>query len=217
MKLSQKISLAQLIAGPIPGPIKRTIRKSVDTYSDHLCSLSYSVEAEILTDMTASEKRRIMNLAKRRKGTAYLEIGSYLGASACFIAMGIRKSRRPAKLYCVDTWKNDGMSEGKRDTFTQFCINTASYSDIIVPLRGPSVDVAKTFEHSIDFLFIDGDHSYDGVKADVDNWFPKLKPGAVVLFHDTGWAQGVQRVVREEVAPRARYMGRLPNLRWFYL
>lgn len=37
---------------------------------------------------------------------------------------------------------------------------------------------------SIDVLFIDGDHSYAGVKADFDLWSPLVRPGGLVIFHD---------------------------------
>jgi len=37
---------------------------------------------------------------------------------------------------------------------------------------------------SVDILLVDGDHSYDGVSRDVAHWFPALRNGAIVLFHD---------------------------------
>jgi cephalosporin hydroxylase len=36
----------------------------------------------------------------------------------------------------------------------------------------------------IDFLFIDGDHSYDGVKRDFDMYSPLVKKGGMIAFHD---------------------------------
>jgi len=42
----------------------------------------------------------------------------------------------------------------------------------------------KKFKSKIHLLFIDGDHHYAGVKADIKNWVPKMVPGGVVIFHD---------------------------------
>ena len=35
-----------------------------------------------------------------------------------------------------------------------------------------------------DFLFIDGDHSYEGCLKDINTWFPSLSPGGLIAFHD---------------------------------
>lgn len=158
-----------------------------------------------------------MQLAKNCNGSIYVEIGSYLGASSCCIAEGIPKSKKNVKVFCVDTWENDSMSEGLKDTFLDFKQNTKRYEEIIVPLKGWSHDIAQTFEQNIDFLFIDGDHSYDAVKKDIDLWMPKLNPGALLIMHDSGWAEGVQRVIREDVSPHAKREGRLPNMYWAWL
>jgi predicted O-methyltransferase YrrM len=118
------------------------------------------------------------------------------------------------RLYCVDSWQNDAMSEGQRDTYEEFLRNTKECSDRIIPLRGESTAIAASFGSSIALLFLDGDHSYEGVKADVDAWWPKLRPGGIMAMHDIGWAEGVQRVVSEFIMPNSRAHGRLPNLFW---
>ena len=109
------------------------------------------------------------------------------------------------------------MSEGSKDTSQEFKQNTKRYKEMIVPLKGWSTDIAQTFEQRIDLLFIDGGHSYDDVKKDVDLWMPKLNPGALLVMHDSGWAEGVQRVIREDVSPRAKREGKLPNMYWAWL
>jgi predicted O-methyltransferase YrrM len=86
-----------------------------------------------------------------------------------------------------------------------------------MPLKGTSHKIAENFDKKVDFLFIDGDHSYESVKSDVDDWFPKLNNGAMVIFHDIGWAEGVQRVIEESVRPCAKKDGRLPNMYWAWL
>tara|TARA_Y100000593_G_scaffold89252_1_gene173127 strand:+ start:544 stop:1155 length:612 start_codon:yes stop_codon:yes gene_type:complete len=39
-------------------------------------------------------------------------------------------------------------------------------------------------DETFDLIFIDGDHSYEGCKADLENWWPKVKPGQILCGHD---------------------------------
>jgi len=132
-----------------------------------------------------------------KKKSTIVEIGSYLGASSSFLACAAKEKNHT--VCCVDTWKNEGMSEGERETFSEFCKNIDPLKKYIHIFRGKSVDIAKVFNKKIDLLFIDGDHSYRTVKADVENWLPKVKDEGIVIFHDIGWAEGVKRVVNEEI------------------
>ncbi len=51
--------------------------------------------------------------------------------------------------------------------------------------REYSETVAKTVpDKSLDFVFIDGDHSYEGVSKDIQLWLPKIKPGGFLSGHD---------------------------------
>lgn len=170
----------------------------------------------IPTHLTSAEKLRLYDLANGQGGIC-VEVGSYLGASSCFIALALLEGKTPGHLYCVDTWQNDTMTEGERDTFALFEQNTKPFRHVLTPLRGDSATVARGFDRKIDFLFIDGDHSHGGVRKDILSWFPHLTPGALVAFHDIGWAPGVQQAVREWVAPHAARSGRLPNLYWTWL
>ena len=50
----------------------------------------------------------------------------------------------------------------------------------------------------VDFIFIDGDHSYAACKADIAAWAPFVKRGGVIAFHDFGSrADGVTRAIFE--------------------
>lgn len=172
----------------------------------------------ILTHMTIEERLLLYHLGRKQpEGATFVEIGSYLGASSCFLAAGASEIRGGAKVYCVDTWNNESMSEGPRDTWLEFKENTFRYRTIIVSLRGHSVEVARDFHEQIDLLFIDGDHSYEGCRADVAIWLPHLKPGGLVIMHDYGWAEGVKKVVQEFISPRATKAGRLQNLYWAWI
>ena len=52
-------------------------------------------------------------------------------------------------------------------------------------------------DESLDFVFIDADHSYEAVKQDIDLWEKKVKPGGCVLGHDIDWPD-VQKAVTEK-------------------
>lgn len=48
-----------------------------------------------------------------------------------------------------------------------------------------SKQLAEVFkDNSIDFVFIDGNHEYEGVKEDIELWYPKIKKGGIVSGHD---------------------------------
>lgn len=48
-----------------------------------------------------------------------------------------------------------------------------------------SVEAAKTFnDDSIDFVYIDGDHCFDAVVADLSAWVPKVKRGGIISGDD---------------------------------
>jgi len=76
-----------------------------------------------------------------------------------------------------------------------------------VDIIGDSAKVHADFDKPIHLLFIDGDHHYAGVKADLENWTPKVVPGGLVICHDYGprpehlalnpALEGVRRAVME--------------------
>ena len=75
-----------------------------------------------------------------------------------------------------------------------FC---AKYPDRARIHKDYTVNVAKSFEdESIDFVFIDADHSYEGVKNDIAAWEPKVKSGGYIIGHDIHF-ETVNKAVEE--------------------
>ena len=177
---------------------------------------------DLPTHLTDREKIALFRTARSRSRTArrpikIVEIGAYLGASSSFMAAALGDGG--GEVFCIDTWTNDAMSEGNRDTLAEFLVNTDRFKSRIRPVRGWSHDTNVIAEVStavgiIDLLFIDGDHSYAGALNDWRRYSPLLAPGAVVAMHDVGWAEGVQRVLEEDIRPHIRREWRLPNLWW---
>ena len=180
---------------------------------------------QIPTHLTDKEKASLYGLVSSSadrwsEKCDIVEIGSYLGASSCFLAAGLGELSIPGKVLCIDTWENHAMTEGVKDTMVDFLANTKQLSRHILPIRGWSTEVVNIVTESvqsIDLLFIDGDHSYDGCLADWQAYSPLLSDKAIIVMHDIGWAEGVQRVVKQEIRPRVSKEGRLPNMWWGWI
>jgi predicted O-methyltransferase YrrM len=167
---------------------------------------------EIPTFTTNFELLKLYSLSKTlKRSSVVVEIGSYIGASSIFIAKALSDD---SKLYCIDTWQNDAMTEGNWDSYTEFSKNIKSVKNKIIKIRQTSVEAGINFNEMIDLIFIDGDHSYEGVKKDIDIWFPKLKTGGIIIMHDIGWADGVNKVIQEDIQPYLAKFDNLPNMYW---
>ena len=166
----------------------------------------------VATHLTEDEKLALYwQVLRLPRNCVALEVGSYLGASACVIGSAI--ARRNGLLHCVDTWQNQAMDTPARDTWPEFQANTEPLGAVVVPHRGLSTDVARYLSGALDFLFIDGDHSEEAVDADLSTWLPKVKRGGIVALHDIGWAEGVMKGFEKHLRGRIRSLeDRLPNL-----
>jgi len=59
------------------------------------------------------------------------------------------------------------------------------YENRAFMIRALSNQVLDLFEdESLDFIYIDGNHTYNSVKEDMELWFPKLKKGGLFAGHD---------------------------------
>jgi predicted O-methyltransferase YrrM len=171
--------------------------------------------ASIPTHMTRRELASLYDLALTcPAGSNVVEIGSYYGASTCYIGTALRKL--DGKLICVDTWANETMPEGGKDTFETFTRNTAALGSLISVRRKPSETLAREeLPQNLAMVFIDGDHSYKAVKADVATTSPLIAANGLVVFHDVKWFQGVARVVGELLTSGEwQFDGSVDNLVW---
>jgi predicted O-methyltransferase YrrM len=166
---------------------------------------------------TKNELKALYRLASSSPpGARALEVGSYLGASTCFLAAGLAAVN--GHLYCVDTWNNETMPGGVRDTFEEFARNIAAVRHLITPVRKRSQDlVPDDLALPLHLVFIDGDHSYEAVRADFALVGPWVTQQGIVSFHDFGRRKhaGVTKVVADALQGMEWAMGgRVGSLIW---
>lgn len=154
-----------------------------------------------------------------------VEIGSFLGKSACYMLEEIQNSGKNLKFYCVDTWdltKDDqftataAMPWGEKYVdFSKRIGDTAFYDffshnikfcpgakHLTNKIQGYSWEAAQVFsDESLFFAFIDAGHSYESVKKDLIAWYPKVKKGGIFAGHDI-IGEGVMRALKEFCAEK---------------
>lgn len=68
--------------------------------------------------------------------------------------------------------------------YAQTHLQMAGLESHIMYLVSDSSTVGRDWQGDVDFLIIDGDHSYNGVKADLDAWLPHVAHHGTVFIHD---------------------------------
>lgn len=116
------------------------------------------------------------------RGELAAEIGSYHGRSSVFIGAGLAISG--GRLHSIDTFGNDAMSEGKRETLDFFTQNIGPYKSHIEPVMGTSSEAAPKVPSDLSLLFIDGDHSLAGCANDLQRYYPKVRDHGIIAFHE---------------------------------
>lgn len=97
----------------------------------------------------------------------------------------------------IDSWA-EGFEESKRH-FTRR-LRRSGYKHRCQIMHMPSAIAAPQIpDASLDFVFIDGDHSYEGCLEDIRLWSPKVKPGGMICGHDISW-DPVKRAVDDSFA-----------------
>jgi Methyltransferase domain len=101
-----------------------------------------------------------------------VEIGSLHGRSAFALLAACS-----GPVYCIDPW--DDEHDLSYDSFMGSC----GHFPNLVAVRGFSPDVADQIP-DVDMTFIDGNHDYEAVLADIDAWLPKTRK--LICGHDYG-------------------------------
>lgn len=141
-------------------------------------------------------------------GGTVVEVGVYAGMSISYavdaaIAGG-------TTIHAIDPWELRfvaGSSDWERlravhRDFSDF-LDACDLRDHVVEIADFSVAASGRFaDRSIDLLYLDGGHTYEDVRADLEAWWPKVRPEGTVLGDDYGAFAGVVEAVDEFAAAR---------------
>jgi predicted O-methyltransferase YrrM len=158
----------------------------------HIAMLEYG-EAEVLYDMP-----RIVGEGD------IANLGHASGGSAVLMAMCLRELDLEGHIYSVDIFKGGKLDPSHSRALE--VIEKFNVSDKITLCRGTTREVVKSmWNQKFKFVFIDADHTYEGVLNDFKDWSRLIGRGGFVGFHDTN-QEFSHRVLAEEL---------LDNPDWF--
>ncbi|GAX91992.1 class I SAM-dependent methyltransferase [Effusibacillus lacus] len=121
-----------------------------------------------------------------------VEIGTWMGKSAICLGLGSQYvSRKKKKIVTIDTFDCRGRfgSLKRESTLEEFKTNISQFelTDRVDCIIGDSRLVKDQVTDPISLLFIDGDHSFEGVWNDIKNYSEKISEGGLIVFHDYGY------------------------------
>lgn len=101
----------------------------------------------------------------------------------------ILETWRGEKLYAVDPYVVYlGVEDTQEDwdrRFVRAAKTLERHKGRCVFLRTDSLSASRRFKpETLDWVYIDGRHDYDGVIEDIRSWLPKVKKGGVLVGHD---------------------------------
>jgi predicted O-methyltransferase YrrM len=157
---------------------------------------------------------RLSELARQVPGDeAIVEIGVYKGRTVSYLAFGTRQGEGAA-VYGIDPWdlqdqrtqtraqRRLGFADVTTRRIAERTVQQQGMRAHVTLIRGFSTEIAESWDGpKIGLLFVDGDHTHESVRADVQAWLPHLAEGPVIAFDDYGKTvnPGVSQAVNEFV------------------
>lgn len=147
-------------------------------------------------------------------------------ASICICEVGSWKGRtslallhnRPAegRVFCIDTWDSSPELKHISDEmapdalFNEFMENVKETGVIALRMNSHQGATYLKFLHEkFSLIFLDGDHTYEAVKQDIEDYLPLVFKGGCLCGHDYKKAEGVKKAVDELIPNRV-----LPLSEW---
>lgn len=123
-----------------------------------------------------------------------VEVGCYYGKSTHIL---YKSKKNSVLMYSIDKFVGTVIDPAVQQY--EILINNMSNKSFYPRIMHGDSDAAIFFDdNSIDLIFIDADHSYEGVKKDILNFIPKMKKKAIMCGHDyDGDYNGVKKAVDE--------------------
>lgn len=164
------------------------------------------------TPTTGPSPREIPNVGREDLARLFhylhFKAGAEIGTERGYFAETICRNNPDVQLYCIDPYRaykgyREHKSQRKLDGFyAEAQKRLSEYQYRVDFVRRLSIEAASSlYDESLDFIYIDGNHSLLHVVQDLCYWVPKVRSGGIVAGHDyirrahTGYALHVVQAV----------------------
>ncbi len=154
---------------------------------------------------------KFYEMVSKKNYSDFVEVGVWKGHSLVYL--GTLLNNKKVNITAVDLWEetykyeSGPFSEHKKNVLEIFKTNVkkANLNNVIKEIKELSWEASKHFkDSSVDFVFIDADHSYDSVVKDINSWLPKIRKGGMISGHDYFNPCGVKKAVDERFGDKVK-------------
>lgn len=150
----------------------------------------------------------------------YVDIGCWMGYSTRAIVQALREKALQGIVLAIDPLDLETCGRHREDVKALGFMSTRPFlfanleawgiteRVIVVAKRSQDVKVSSLVE----FVVIDGSHKYEDVKQDFEVWYPRVRKGRYLVFHDYQRIPGPTKVVDQLVRPKCTEIARLGQL-----
>ncbi len=175
---------------------------------------SYDLAGEDPNPMSVAEVDALKQLVKMDSLNFYKPMIINIGAERGTSTLAMLEERPEAIIFSIDVNASEGEFENLAKAGFEF--------PNVIRLLGHSQVIGNVWPFFVDFIWIDGDHSYEGVAGDIYHWIPKVHKGGIVAFHDYFEGEppahnpsGAGRAIREKMMTKYELICEVERIRAF--
>src|SRR5205085_3739448 len=108
-----------------------------------------------------------------------VEIGCYEGMTTAALAANCR-----GRVYSIDPFSKGRLGISYGELIARINCRRLKLDNVEF-IKAVSYEAAPRFRERVDLLFIDAYHSFEAIKRDWEDWFPKVRKGGIIALHDS--------------------------------
>ena len=146
----------------------------------------FKIRNQPIAPFMGGYKSSRLDLAKLFNTFGY-KVGAEIGVAKGLYSRELCKAIDGLKLFLVDPWAaydQPSISDERAKARYEYCLGRLKSFNVEYMIM-TSMEAVKSFDdNSLDFVYIDGLHTFDAVMSDLIFWSTKVRPGGIIAGHD---------------------------------